>query len=69
MFSKYCSNKYTAERCEVVYPDGSVKLYPELKYRKETVNRKKVNSYLGIRFDRNYYTNSKNVKSSIKLHF
>ncbi|XP_025417927.1 phenylalanine--tRNA ligase beta subunit [Sipha flava] len=48
MFSKYCSNKYSAERCEIVYPDGSVKLYPELKYRKETVNRKKVNSYLGI---------------------
>ncbi|XP_026809319.1 phenylalanine--tRNA ligase beta subunit-like [Rhopalosiphum maidis] len=48
MFSKYCLNKYTAERCEVVYPDGLVKLYPELKYRKETVNRKKVNSYLGI---------------------
>ncbi|XP_050435827.1 phenylalanine--tRNA ligase beta subunit [Adelges cooleyi] len=48
MFSKYSSKKYTAERCEVVYPDKSVKLYPELKYRKETVSRKKINSYLGI---------------------
>jgi phenylalanyl-tRNA synthetase beta chain len=61
MFSKYCSNKYSAERCEIVYPDGSVKLYPELKYRKETVNRKKVNSYLGIRFERNYNINNKYV--------
>jgi len=49
MFSKYCLNKYTAEKCEIVYPDGSVKFCPELKYRKETVNRKKINSYLGIK--------------------
>ncbi|VVC31688.1 Putative DNA-binding domain,B3/B4 tRNA-binding domain,Phenylalanyl-tRNA synthetase, B3/B4,Phenylalanyl- [Cinara cedri] len=48
MFSKYCSNKYTAEKCQIVYPDGLVKHYPEFKYRKEIVNRKKVNHYLGI---------------------
>lgn len=59
MFSKYCSDKYTAERCQIVYPDGSIKLYPELKYRKETVNRKKVNSYLGIGYDRNENTKTK----------
>jgi len=49
MFSKYCANKNTAEKCEIVYPDGSFKWYPKLKYRKETVTRKKINSYLGIK--------------------
>jgi phenylalanyl-tRNA synthetase beta chain len=49
MFSQYCADKYTAERCEVLLPDGTVTRYPDLAYREEAVNVQKANKYIGIR--------------------
>jgi hypothetical protein len=49
MFSQYCVDKYTAESCEVVLPDGTVTRYPELAYREEAVSVQKTNRYIGIR--------------------
>lgn len=48
MFSVYCKDQYTVEQCEVVSPDGSSVLYPELRYRTETVSVDKVNRIVGI---------------------
>lgn len=48
MFSQYCSDKYTAECCEVLLPDGTITRYPELAYREEVVNVQKSNTYIGI---------------------
>ncbi|KDR06506.1 putative phenylalanyl-tRNA synthetase beta chain, partial [Zootermopsis nevadensis] len=48
MFSQYCADKYTAEYCEVVAPDGTATQYPELGYREEVVNIQKTNQYIGI---------------------
>ncbi|PSN33654.1 Phenylalanine--tRNA ligase beta subunit [Blattella germanica] len=48
MFSQYCADKYTAEYCEVVQPDGTTMRYPELAYREEVVNVQKTNGYIGI---------------------
>ncbi|KAG7215135.1 hypothetical protein INR49_022746 [Caranx melampygus] len=47
MFSEYCSQPFTVEEAEVVYPDGKTCVYPELAYRKEKtvsefINRKDV---------------------------
>lgn len=50
MFSQYCADKYTAEYCEVVAPDGTATRYPELGYREEVVNIQKTNQYIGIRW-------------------
>lgn len=49
MFSQYCKNKYTAEFCEVLYPDGSSHLYPELNYRTENILVEKCNNITGIK--------------------
>jgi phenylalanyl-tRNA synthetase beta chain len=49
MFSQYCMDKYTAEYCEVVLPDGTATRYPRLSYREEVVNIQKTNQYIGIR--------------------
>ncbi|CAG5125031.1 unnamed protein product, partial [Candidula unifasciata] len=38
MFSVYCEQSFTVEAAEVVQPDGTVLVYPELSYRKETVS-------------------------------
>lgn len=48
MFSQYCKNEYTAEYCEVIYPDGACHLYPQLLYRKENILVDKVNQIIGI---------------------
>ncbi|KAJ8971535.1 hypothetical protein NQ317_016806 [Molorchus minor] len=48
MFSQYCSNKYTVECVEVINTDGTLVLYPELKYRSEVVSLKKINRKIGI---------------------
>ncbi|XP_066145174.1 phenylalanine--tRNA ligase beta subunit isoform X1 [Euwallacea fornicatus] len=48
MFSQYCSDKYSAEYVEVVYPDGKTCLYPELTYRYETILAEKANKLIGI---------------------
>ncbi|UYV76898.1 FARSB [Cordylochernes scorpioides] len=48
MFSGYCQNTLTVEQVEVVMPDGSSKLYPELPYRKEKVIVDMINNYIGL---------------------
>ncbi|KAL1123038.1 hypothetical protein AAG570_002126 [Ranatra chinensis] len=50
-FSQYCKNRYTSEICEVSWPDGSKHRTPELPYRKETINAKKLTKYIGINED------------------
>lgn len=49
MFSQYCSDKYTVEYCEVVNPNGTSVLYPELEYRTEMISVKKTNKKIGIK--------------------
>lgn len=56
MFSKYCSNKYTIEYCEVINPNGTSVLYPELEYRTEIISSKKSNKKIGIRLYNIYLT-------------
>lgn len=41
-FSQYCSSKYTAEIVEVIYPDEQVFYYPDLKYRTEEIQYKRL---------------------------
>ncbi|XP_068173995.1 phenylalanine--tRNA ligase beta subunit [Antennarius striatus] len=48
MFSEYCSQPFTVEEAEVVYPDGKTCKYPELAYRKEKLSREFINSKVGI---------------------
>lgn len=48
MFSQYCDQQFTAEYAEVEWPDGRVELYPELKYRNETVSVDFINKKIGI---------------------
>lgn len=49
MFSQYCNEKYTVEKCEVVQPDGTSLFYPELQYREEGLNIAKANTVIGIK--------------------
>lgn len=49
MFSVHCKVPFTAERCDVVYPDGQILSYPELAYRTEEVSHGKAAAYVGIR--------------------
>nr|XP_033487597.1 phenylalanine--tRNA ligase beta subunit [Epinephelus lanceolatus]XP_033487598.1 phenylalanine--tRNA ligase beta subunit [Epinephelus lanceolatus] len=48
MFSEYCSQPFTVEEAEVVYPDGKTIKYPELAYRTEKLNGEFVNRKVGI---------------------
>jgi len=48
MFSQYCKDTFTCEQCEVVTPDGDVRIYPDIKNRQERVSAKQVNSKVGI---------------------
>ncbi|KAA8593744.1 hypothetical protein FQN60_004578, partial [Etheostoma spectabile] len=48
MFSEYCSQPFTVEEAEVVYPDGKTYKYPELAYRKETLSSEFINRKVGI---------------------
>ncbi|XP_022616218.1 phenylalanine--tRNA ligase beta subunit [Seriola dumerili] len=48
MFSEYCSQPFTVEEAEVVYPDGKTCIYPELAYRKEKLSSEFVNRKVGI---------------------
>ncbi|UYV72503.1 FARSB [Cordylochernes scorpioides] len=51
MFSSYCKKPYTVEQVEVVMPDGTSKNYPELPYKKMTVNIDYINNRIGIEKD------------------
>ncbi|KAG7215131.1 hypothetical protein INR49_022747, partial [Caranx melampygus] len=48
MFSEYCSQPFTVEEAEVVYPDGKTCVYPELAYRKEKLSSEFINRKVGI---------------------
>lgn len=48
-FSYHCKNQFTCEISEVVWPDGSKQKCPEIPYRKEVINIKKLNKYIGIK--------------------
>ncbi|XP_070561623.1 phenylalanine--tRNA ligase beta subunit-like [Ptychodera flava] len=51
MFSEYCAEPFIVESAEVINPDGSKVVYPELAYREEVVSVKKVNGSVGISED------------------
>ncbi|CAJ1066181.1 phenylalanine--tRNA ligase beta subunit [Xyrichtys novacula] len=48
MFSEYCAQPFTVEEAEVVYPDGTVHILPELAYRKEKLSSEFINKKVGI---------------------
>ncbi|CAG9773084.1 unnamed protein product [Ceutorhynchus assimilis] len=48
MFSQYCSEQYSSEYVEVIYPNGKSQLTPELAYRDEVVPAGKANKLIGI---------------------
>ncbi|XP_029372845.1 phenylalanine--tRNA ligase beta subunit [Echeneis naucrates] len=48
MFSEYCSQPFTVEEAEVVYPDGKTCVYPELAYRTERLSSEFINCKVGI---------------------
>ncbi|XP_028276095.1 phenylalanine--tRNA ligase beta subunit isoform X2 [Parambassis ranga] len=48
MFSEYCSQPFTVEEAEVMYPDGKTCTYPELAYRKESLSSGFINRKVGI---------------------
>ncbi|ELT99894.1 hypothetical protein CAPTEDRAFT_158835 [Capitella teleta] len=48
MFSVYCAEPFVCEYAEVVNPDGTKCLYPDLSYRNETIAADKINQLLGI---------------------
>ncbi|KAJ3590780.1 hypothetical protein NHX12_008729 [Muraenolepis orangiensis] len=49
MFSEYCAMAFTVEEVEVVCPDGSSCMYPELAYRTESVSSDFINRQVGIK--------------------
>ncbi|KAM4565654.1 phenylalanine--tRNA ligase beta subunit [Odontesthes bonariensis] len=48
MFCEYCSQPFTVEEAEVVYPDGKTCIYPELAYRNEKLSSEFINRKVGI---------------------
>ncbi|KAG8445358.1 hypothetical protein GDO86_010225 [Hymenochirus boettgeri] len=48
MFSEYCAKPFSVEAAEVIQPDGTRCIYPELKYRKETMGAETMNCKIGI---------------------
>ena len=48
MFSKYCKQPFTVEKCEVETPSGEICIYPDIKTRQEKVSVDKVNKVVGI---------------------
>ncbi|KAK3746555.1 hypothetical protein QZH41_017032 [Actinostola sp. cb2023] len=48
LFSVYCKEPFVVESVEVEQPDGSVLVYPELKYRYEIVSADEINKKIGI---------------------
>lgn len=49
-FSCYCKAQYKIEPVEVEWVDGSKHRTPELKFRKEIVNSKEANKFIGTRY-------------------
>nr|CAG4636889.1 EOG090X03QT [Ceriodaphnia reticulata]SVE72848.1 EOG090X03QT [Ceriodaphnia reticulata] len=48
MFSRYCGDQFTVEKCEVETQEGNICTYPHLKDRYETINVDKINRMVGI---------------------
>lgn len=48
MFSEYCAEPFVVESAEVVNPDGSKVIYPELEYRTEVIQVDRVNKQIGV---------------------
>jgi len=48
MFGQYCSKPFVVEAGQVTTPDGQVHYYPTLGYRKESVEKDKVNKLVGV---------------------
>uniref|UniRef100_G3MR05 Phenylalanine--tRNA ligase beta subunit n=1 Tax=Amblyomma maculatum TaxID=34609 RepID=G3MR05_AMBMU len=48
MFSEYCKEPFIAEKVQVIMPDGTTTLYPELKYWELDVRAKDINELLGL---------------------
>ncbi|KAL4220853.1 hypothetical protein ACF0H5_019120 [Mactra antiquata] len=51
MFSQYCDEPFIVEQAEVIKPDGTSVIYPELAYRHEIVNVDDINKKVGINID------------------
>lgn len=47
MFSEYCNKPFLVEGVEVINPDGSKVVYPELAYRSEVINVDRINKQIG----------------------
>nr|XP_006815108.1 PREDICTED: phenylalanine--tRNA ligase beta subunit-like [Saccoglossus kowalevskii] len=48
MFCGYCTQPFIVESVEVINPDGSKVIYPQLQYRHEVISVKKTNKAIGI---------------------
>ncbi|KAK7094107.1 phenylalanine--tRNA ligase beta subunit-like [Littorina saxatilis] len=48
MFSEYCAQPFIIEGAEVVNPDGTKVIYPELKYRQDVINVDRINRQVGV---------------------
>jgi len=48
MFAQYCSQPFVIEAGQVTTPDGQVLEYPTLSYRKESIEKDKVNKLVGV---------------------
>lgn len=48
MFSEYCKEPFVAEKVQVIMPNGTTALYPELKYWGLDVHAKDINELLGL---------------------
>ncbi|KAG1175551.1 hypothetical protein G6F70_004012 [Rhizopus microsporus] len=48
MFSEYCAEPFTVEPVEVVYPDNTTKVFPELEPRKASAKIDYINSCTGL---------------------
>lgn len=48
MFSKYCQEPFTVEKCEVENPSGEISIYPDLKTRQERINTSTANRLVGV---------------------
>ncbi|XP_064459804.1 phenylalanine--tRNA ligase beta subunit-like isoform X2 [Ornithodoros turicata] len=51
MFSEYCKKPFTAEKVEVVMPNGQSAFYPELRYREVTARAKDMCRILGLKLE------------------
>lgn len=48
MFSQYCATPFVAEKVQVVMPDGTTSVHPELKYWEMDLKASQANKFLGI---------------------